>query len=97
MDNESKSAFGSCVSTLFGGRPDPEKALAFLKDFQAGKKHTFKFVIGERVRDINSSKHYVVISAYFENGEARYVVYPPGKRTSLGYHVWIKESELEFR
>ena len=73
-----------------------EKRQDYLNDVELGRGYLFKFNEGDRVfyLKIGVTVNCVVVSRYVEDGLARYIVYPPGKRASVGYHVWVSESEL---
>ena len=77
-----------------------ERAKCFA-DIQAGREYSFLHNIGDRVQTNNwhtgGPEHYIVKSRYIENGEARYILYPPGKKQSLGYHIWVLETEIKKR
>ncbi|MFA5150832.1 MAG: hypothetical protein WC433_08075, partial [Candidatus Omnitrophota bacterium] len=83
--------------TLLGGNAKAAQAnqAEAMQDINKGANYQFKHKEGDKVTDKENGKQYIVKSAYIENGEARYTVYPPGKKQSLGYHVRIKESDLK--
>lgn len=78
-------------------RGNKEKADAMQRDVQIGRDYKFKHNIGDKVIDPQTGNKYMVADRYIQDGEARYTVYPPSKKKSLGHYVWIKESELKSR
>lgn len=81
---------------LFTGR-DTAARKALQRDIEIGRTHKFTHKVGSSVLDKETGKKYMVLDRYVEKGEARYTVYPPGKKSSVGHHVWISEKELVLR
>ena len=73
---------------------DADKSARFHADIKALKETNFKYKAGDKVIDEESGKKYMVLSSYIQDGQVRYTVYPPGKKSSVGYHIWVKESDL---
>jgi len=71
-----------------------DKSARFHADIKALKETNFKYKAGDKVIDKESGKKYMVLSSYIQDGQVRYTVYPPGKKSSVGHHIWIKESDL---
>lgn len=71
-----------------------DKSARFHADIKALKETNFKYKADDKVIDEESGKKYMVLSSYIQDGQVRYTVYPPGKKTSVGYHIWVKESDL---
>jgi hypothetical protein len=73
---------------------DDSKQQSWRNDAKSTGTHSFKFNIGDAVTDKETSKNYMVLDAYVENGVPKYTVYPPGKKSTVSYHVWIAEKDL---
>ena len=72
---------------------DHKLSKAAKRSFSPGERVSYKHhKTGEAVNAITDEG-----GGYVENGKMRYTVYPPGKKTSLGYHVWVDESALKSR
>jgi hypothetical protein len=72
------------------------KKESFKKDAAKTATYNFKFKVGDRVYYENKKgkNDAIILSAYFENNQPVYTVYPPGKKENKSYHVWVKENEL---
>ena len=64
-------------------------------------KDAYIYKIGDRVS--LGAKPYIVKEMYFPKGfgfagnTPAYTVYPPGKKNSRGYHIWVLQSDLHIR
>jgi len=58
----------------------------------------YKYSTGDKV--LLRGKKYMVLGRYYPNGvwgaknPIAYSIYPPGKKTSYGYHCWAYEKDL---
>jgi hypothetical protein len=75
---------------------DKEKQKASFDDLQKGRDYQFKYQDGERILIDKNGKteKYMILSHYIQDGDARYIVYPPGKKAATGTHIWVHEYDI---
>jgi len=70
---------------------------AMIADLRAAGGHPWQHQVGDTVYIDNGTgpaRRMIVGSMYIQDGTPRYIVYPPGKKKSFGYHVWVHEKDV---
>lgn len=83
------------ATTIRLSQKQKEDKQSFIDDVNKSKTYDFKYEVGEPVL-VNGEKA-IIKERYIDRGRARYVTYPPSKKTSLGYHTQSYEENIEPR
>ena len=87
--------------TFLSSNPrNAERQDSMRKDMEVLKNTQFKYDQGQKATVVTGSgdrtrkEEVGILDSYVQDGQVRYTVYPKGKKSSVGSHFWVKESDL---